>query len=181
MNEPWWGALLREQQDSGFADLAGAHGALTLPVSDRLVTRIVTSRMPRSVPLSQIALEAEPNSAFLVRLRLARLSFLPSFTLRFVIARQPQLPHAPLLVLRIVSPGLAALAAPLVRLLNALPSWVRVETDHVVVDLRALLEEQGMAEVLTYLTDLQLTTTPGVFVVHARGAVPAGASTSQMQ
>jgi hypothetical protein len=176
VTEPWWRVLLRQQQSSGFADLAGGHATLTLPVTDRLVTRIVASRMPRSLPLREVVLEAGANNAFLVRLRLIKPSFLPPFTLRLAIARQPQLPQAPVLVLQNMSAGIAALAAPLARLFDALPPWIRLEADHIAVDLRVLLQQQGMADVLGYLTDLQLTTEPGVFVVHVRAEVPSAAS-----
>lgn len=177
MNEPWWRTLLREQQGSGFADFAGAAAAVTLPVSDRLVTRIVASRLPRSVPVREVMVKAEANNTFSVGLRLAKPSFLPPLTLRFVIVRQPVLPDSPLLVLGLASQGLAALAGPLVRFFSALPPWIRLDNDRAIVDVGALLQQQGVSDVLRHLTHLELTTAPGVFIVHARGGVPPASHT----
>src|ERR1700730_2338955 len=105
--EPWL-ALLREQQSTHFADLAGAHAAFTIPVSERLLNRIIAGRLPRSAPLSEHQLHPEEGNHVTVSVKLAKFAFLPAVRVRFAIERQPDLPSSPVLVLRIE--GKAALA-----------------------------------------------------------------------
>src|SRR4051812_10320935 len=104
MMEPWWRTLLREQQRAGFADIAGASASVVLPISDRLLTQLAAERMPPNW-VSEITVHAEPGEQFSVRVRLAKLSFLPSIRVRLRIHRQPAFPAAPVLVLRLVTEG----------------------------------------------------------------------------
>ena len=110
--EPWWLTLLREQQSAHFADLAGAHASFTVPVSDRLLNRMIADRLRRSSPIRELELRAEDGNRVTVSVRLARLAFLPPVHVRFAIERQPDLPASPVLVWRMVLEGVAALAGP---------------------------------------------------------------------
>lgn len=172
MTETWWSALLREQQASGFADFTGADGTVVVPVSDRLITRILAGRIPASAPVREVVVRALANNLVEARVRLAKPAILPAITIRLLIARQPQLPDSPVLVLNVVSQGLAAVAGPVMRFLDMLPTWIRMDGDRLFVDLRALLAQHGAAAVLDYLSDLQLTTTEGRFVIRARATLP---------
>jgi hypothetical protein len=172
MTEPWWRTLLREQQGSGFADLAGAEGSVVLPVSDRLLTSVIASRIPAGAPVSNVQVAAAANDQFAVRIKLVSPAFLPPFTLRFAIDRQPQMPASPILTLAIVTQGIGTFAGPLVRAFAGLPAWVRIDHDRVHVDLRQLAQQYGVAEHLRVLTDVRLTTVPGRFIVTARASLP---------
>lgn len=172
MTEPWWMALLREQQRSGFAGLAGAEGSVTLPISDRLLTSVVRARLPPAVPISSIDLQAEADGHFAVRLKLKAPAFLPPFTLRFAVTSQPQLPDWPVLVCTMRTQGISMLMGPLTRFFAALPPWVRVDRDRVLVNLRLLAAGQHASDLFDYLRDLRLTTEPGRFIVAARASVP---------
>jgi hypothetical protein len=174
MDEPLWVALLREQRAARFADIAGTHASLTLPVDDRLLTRLAASRVPASVPIKDLDLHAVPGNQIVVRLRLTRMSFLPPFTIRLAIERQPILPSSPVLVLRIMSDGLSALAGTVLRFLESLPAFLRLENNLLHVDLAALLERYGAGEVLPYLRTLELTTAEGRIIIVAGAAVPDG-------
>jgi hypothetical protein len=171
MDEPLWVSLLREQRAAQFADITGAHASLTLPVDDRLPTRLVASRLPASLPIKDLDLHAVAGNQIVVRLRLSRLSFLPPFTIRLAIERQPILPSSPVLILRIVSDGLSALAGTALRFLETLPVGLRLEDNLLHVDLAALLARYGAGEVLPYLTALELTTAESRIVVSASVAV----------
>ena len=174
--EPWWLTLLREQQSANFADLAGAHASFTIPVSDRLLNRIIADRLPRSSPISELHLRAEDGNQVMASVRLARLAFLPPVRVRFVIERQPDLPASPILVLHMVLEGVAALAGPALGFLKTLPPWVRLEHERLHVDLAALMAQYGAAEVLSYLTALDVTTAAGRVIVSSR--LQAGQSRS---
>ena len=171
MPEPWWIDLLRQQRAAGFADLAGGQGTLVLPVDDRLLSRLIASRIPPSWPVKELTLRAAAGNQLVVRLKLTK-AFLPTFTLRLMIERQPVLPASPVLVLRIVSDGVAALAGTLMRFLPPLPPGLRLNGDLLSINLATLLDQYGAGEALAYLTLLELTTTEGRLVVSARAAVP---------
>ena len=103
-----------------------------------------------------------------VSVRLARLAFLPAIRIRFAIERQPDLPASPILVLRMVLEGVAALASPALRFLEVLPPGVRLDHDRLHVDLATLLAQYGAADALSYLTALEVTTAAGRVIVSGR-------------
>lgn len=170
--EPWWITLLREQQRDDFSDLAGAEAFATIPISDRLITRAIVQRLLPSSPIRELEVRAHAGDQFSVRVRLTKPAILPSVQLRLAIEQQPDLPKSPILVLGVVSQGLAGLALNALKFVDVLPRGVRFEGRRFVVDLATILEQYGAARALTYVTDLSVTTVDGRFVVRARGAVP---------
>ena len=62
-----WGmdvvALLRQQQASGFADIAGTQVTATIPVSERLINQIIAANLPPGGALRHAELHAQPASA----------------------------------------------------------------------------------------------------------------------
>ena len=169
--EPWWLTLLREQQAANFADLSGAHASFTIPVSDRLLSRIIADRLPKSSPVSELQLHAEDGNQMVVGVKLGRLAFLPPVRIRLTIEQQPDLPASPILVLRMVLEGVAALAGPGLRFLEGLPPGVRLEQDRLHVDLAALLRHHDAEAALSSITALELTTTAGRVIVSGRLAI----------
>jgi hypothetical protein len=170
--EPWWVTLLREQQSDDFSDLAGAEAFATIPISDRLISRAIAQRLPPTAPIRELEVRAHAGDQFTVRVRLAKPALLPSVQLRLAIEQQPQLPSSPILVLAVVSQGLASLAVNALKFVDVLPPGVRFDGRRFVVDLETILERYGAAQALTYVTDLSVMTVDGRFVVRARGAVP---------
>jgi hypothetical protein len=179
VTQPWWRTLLRHQQDSGFEGIAGAQAAVTLPVSDRLVSSIVAERIPPTVPLAGVDLRAEGDNRFAVRGKLKSPVFLPPFTVRFTIVGQPHFPDSPFLTCVMSTHALAPLMGTLVRLFARLPSWVAVDRDRVRVDLRRLASAFGVADLLAVVEHLEVTTSRGAFVVSARVQVPPRGAPSQ--
>jgi hypothetical protein len=168
----WLLTLLREQQAAGFPDIAGANGFVILPVSDRLLSRVIAARLPPSVPVSDLEIRADEGNQLVVRARLTRAAFLPPVKVRLVIEKQPQLPASPILVLRLVSEGLAALAGTVLKFVEVLPRGIRLDGDKLSIDLAVLAEQYGAADALAYLTDLEIATSAGRVVLTARAAVP---------
>jgi len=163
--------LLHEQQASGFGDVAGAHASVTLPVSDRLVSRLVSQSLPPGAPIADIALRAQAANRLSARVRLTRPAFLPPITVNLAIEQQPALPDNPVFALRLLSTGLLSFAGAAVRFLNVLPPGIRLDGDLIYVDIRTLLEHWGLAQHLRYLEHLEVTTEEGRVVVSARGAL----------
>ena len=170
--EPWWVALLREQASGGFPDMAGAEAAVTLPISDRLISRLIAQRLPPSAPIRELEVRAHQGDQISVRMRLSKSAFLPPVQIRLAIEQQPQLPAAPTLVIGIVSQGLASLALNALKFVDVLPPGISFDGQRFVVDLRTLLDRYGTGWVLAYLTDLKITTADGRIVVRAEGELP---------
>ena len=170
--DPWWLSLLREQQSTSFADLFGAHASFTIPITDRLLNRIIADRLPPSSPVSELELHAEDANQILVGVKLGRLAFLPPVRVRLTIERQPDLPASPVVVLRMALEGVAALAGPVLRFLERLPPGVRLEKDRLYIDLATLLRKYGAEAALPYITALELSTAAGRVIVSGRLALP---------
>jgi hypothetical protein len=165
--DDWLLAILRELQASGFADLAGARASATIPVSDRLATKLVVARLPRSSPVRDVELRAAAGNTVVVGLRLARPAFLPRFEITVHIEQQPVLPESPTFVVRVGLPrGLAAIAGPALRIFDALPDGVRMRDDLVTIDLRAVLQRYDAEDILDYIDRLELTTVEGALLLR---------------
>ena len=159
----WWKLLLEEQRAAKFADIGGLKASLTLPISDRLIAAVIAPRLPRSVRDLEIRAKAGNHVVVAVGLRPA---WLPRSQVQLRIERQPDLPHAPVLVLRLVSHGvLAALAGPAARLFGVVPPWLRMDGDIVSLDVAELLRQYDASDVLMYLRRLEVTTREGAIVV----------------
>lgn len=171
--------LLREQQAEGFPDVAGTHVSATVPVSDRLITRVVLERLPAAAPIRSLSLRAHPGGRLTAQVRLARPAFLPAFTLPITILQQPELPHSPVLVLHIGSPGgLLKLAAPLMRLVDVLPPGVSLQDDRLSVNVQTALAAYDASFVLDFLEHLEIGTAEGRVIVSVRASVRGEASRS---
>jgi len=170
----WLLATLRAQRDAGFADLAGAEASMILPVSDRLINRIIAERLPRGGVVSAVDVEALADNQFSVRVRLGSSALLPPIRVGLAIDRQPDLPAFPVIGLRIVSPGIAALAGALVaRCLRGLPAWLEFDGARLSINLQAAAVSVGAAEAFGYLRSLVLTTAPGRVIVSIRASATA--------
>lgn len=172
--EPFWPELLRELRASQFADLEGAEAAVVLPVSDDLITRLLRARMPSGAPVRDLDVRSIGDNTLAVQFRLKQPTFLPPITIRLRIEVQPDLPGAPVIGLRVLSQGVAALAGPAARLFPFLPPGVSLDGDRMTVRLDTLLRRFGAAEVLPYLSTLEIHAAPHRLIVTVRAALPAG-------
>ena len=170
--EPWWVTLLREQECGDFPDVAGAEAAATLPISDRLISRVIAQRLSPSAPIREVEVRAHQGDQISVKMRLSKAAILPPVQIRLAIEQQPQLPAAPILVIGIVSQGLASLAVNALKFVDVLPPGISFDGRRFVVDLRTLLDRYEAGWELAYLTDLTISTVDGRVVVRAGGALP---------
>lgn len=164
--------LLRQQHAQGFQDFAGTRVTVSIPVSDRLVTTLANENMPASGPVREIEVRAHEGNHLSVRVRLRRPAMMPPIPVNLTIVQQPSLPQAPVVGLRLSAPGaLLALAGSAARFFNVLPPGVQMDGDRITVNLRAMLEQRGLGEVLDYLESLEMTTEDGRIILSARGCV----------
>jgi hypothetical protein len=174
MREPWR-RLLEIFRGNRFAEFEGAEGAATLPVPAGLLTELVRSRLPPAIQAEGFGIYVEPDDVIRVEVRLTRPSFLPLLKVRLKIERQPEFPASPVLGLRLLSQGIAALAGPASRLFQIMPPGIRLDGDLLTINLADQLEQYGVGDALQYITDLRLTTAPGRLVLQVRAAVPPAA------
>lgn len=158
--------LFSRQQAAGFPGLAGSDARATIRVAAPLLNEAVTTALATVPAVRDVSVQPRSSNRFDVRLTLAKPAFLPSLNLTLLIERQPELPADPVLVLRITGAGgMMRLAAPAITSFGLLPPGVRLESDHVLVDLRTLLQQHGQLQVLDYAEQLQVMTEEGVLIV----------------
>jgi hypothetical protein len=164
--------LLQQQHARGFPDFAGARVTVSIPVSDRLVTAFASENMPASGPVREIDVRAHEANHLSVRVRLWRPALMPPVSVNLAIVQQPMLPETPVVGLRLSAPGaLLALAGSAARVFNVLPPGVQMDGNRINVNLRAMLEQRGLGQVLDYLESLEITTEEGRIIFSARGSV----------
>ena len=157
-------------------ELAGAHGSGEIPVSERLLNRLVADRLGPEAPIESAEIRVSYGEVS-ARLRLRRPAFAPKITVTARVERQPELPGSPVLVLRWRLPGLGALAAlagPVMTMFSAAPPGVRVEGDRVFLDLARLLEDRGLRELLEHIVLLHLEPQDGALLIRFEGRVRSG-------
>ena len=164
-------AILGSLQSSGFRDLAGARVSATIPVSERLINELVAASMPPNVPVREAHVHPEPGDRFSVRLT-PKSGFLPSLTIKLAIERQPDFPASPELILRMATlGGLFGVAAAAFPIAQMLPPGVRLDGEHIRVDLRALAAQRGAGDLVQYIRQLRITTEDGRVILHVESAV----------
>jgi hypothetical protein len=169
--QPWWITLVGRQRAAQFEAISGTTASLVVPVSDRLISDVLFHQLSGSI--RELDIEAQSENRLTVALRLQRPAWLPLLNIKLVIDQQPRLPDAPVLVLRLLSPGpLAALAGPAAKFLTAVPSWLAIDGDLLRVDLAELLREYDAADALVYIRRLNMTTRKGAIVLAVDAEIP---------
>jgi hypothetical protein len=141
-------------------------------VSARLVNRVVLSALGLpAAHITDIDIQPHAGDAFDVFLTVSW-PFVPAIKIGFTIEQQPQLPAAPVLVLRWSLFGAAGvIASRFLASLDRLPPGVRLDGDRLLVDIRRLAEHASAVSVLPYVKSLELHTVDGRFIVHLEMAV----------
>ena len=163
--------ILERLRSSRMADLAGARASATIPVPERVLNEIVAASLPPSAPVQDVSVQVRAGNRLRVSARLTRAAFLPPISLTLEIERQPELPDGPL-VLRVGSmPGLVALAGAAFSVTSMLPPGLRLEDHRLFVDVRTVLERNGLGEALVYLERMAITTEEGRLIVDVSAGV----------
>jgi hypothetical protein len=164
-------AIFAQQRRSGFPAFAGTDASATIPISDRLLSELIARRLPAGGPIGDIVLVARDRNQITARIRVVTRGIGLPVNLTFEIDSQPVLPERPVLGLRLrTSALLLTLSTMLARMFASLPPGISFDGERIEIDLRALLQAHDATEWLRYLTELRVTTEPGVVVltVHTR-------------
>jgi hypothetical protein len=165
MDDPRLRRIFEQLRASGFADLKGARVSVSMPLPERLLNEVVTAAVPSSAPVRDVTVHPQAANRLTVRARLKRADFLPPFTVKLAIERQPELPDSPLVLRVLTLPGLLSFAGS--ALSSMFPPGVRLENDRLLVDVKGLLERQGYGDVVTYLETLRIASEEGRLQVDA--------------
>lgn len=166
--DPRLSALLLQQQAAGFADIAGARAEATIPVSDRLLNLLIAETLPPGGAVREVQVQTHAGNRLTARVRVGRSPLLPALTLRLSIEQQPELPASPVLVLRMASGGLMSFAGSALGFLDKVPRGIRLEGDRILVDIRELMAQRGLSDLLQFGEALQVTTGDGALILGVR-------------
>jgi hypothetical protein len=163
--------LLQRQQRDGFPDLGGTEVAATIPIADRLINELIAELLPKG-KVREVQVQADDGNRVTAKIRLSTSSFLPAIPVTLAIEDQPDLPERPVLGLRLSGPsGLVAMAASALPSMVTLPPGISIEGDRIRIDIRRLLAERSMEDLLAYVTDLHVNTRAGAVVLDVRGRI----------
>lgn len=165
-------ALLTRQQAAGFADLKGSEARASIRIAAPLLNEAVATFLAPVTAVRDVTVQPRAANRFDVRVTLAKPSFLPPLNLTLAIERQPALPADPLLILRMIGMGgMMRFAAPAIASFGSLPPGVRLDGDRILVDLRALLAGRGLAHLLDYAGQLEITTEEGSVLLLVQASI----------
>jgi hypothetical protein len=164
--------LLQRQQRDGFPDLAGTEIAATIPISDRLINELIASSLPSGGKVREILVQAEEGNRVTARVRLSASNLLPAIPVTLAIEDQPTLPERPQLGLRLSqASGFVAMAASALPSMVTLPPGISLEGDRIRLDIRKLLAERHLEELLEHLTHLRVNTRAGAIILEVRASI----------
>ena len=124
--------------------------------------------MPPNLPVREVSVTPEDGNRLSVRV-VPKEMLMQALTVKLDIEKQPEIPTAPVLVLRLATmPGLLGLAGA--ALPQVLPPGVRMQGEVILVDLLAMARHHGFEEVFARLREVRVTTAQGRLVL----AVDAG-------
>ena len=167
-------ALFADQERLGFPDLAGSDGQGSIKVSERLLNTILTEQLRGSTAIRELHVSPRTGNRFAVRLALVKPSFLPPISLEVIVEKQPSLPDDPVLGLKLSGlGGLLRFAGPVAGFMKSLPPGVRMDGEHVSIDIRAALAPHGLTTVLNYVKEVAVGTEEGRLIVVVAVAVRA--------
>lgn len=166
-------ALFQQQRLAGFPALAGADATARVPVADRLLNQILAGALPPDGPVRSLVLHARAGDEVVADVRIEKGGFGVPVRLVFQIEQQPELPHRPVLVLRLrKAPLWMTMGGALIKMFGVLPPGIAVEGDRIFVNLASLAARHDTAGLFGRLTELRVTTIEGALVLLVRGGIP---------
>lgn len=149
-------------------EVAGTSLGGEIPIKDTLINRVIARRLEGHPHIASLHVTLLDGDAALVRVE-ARTRLLPSIPVAVRIEQQPDLPRDAMLRLRWSLPGSGAftlVAKAIVGYIRTMPPGVQIDGDVIAVDLRTLLRERGVEDVLGVLHRVAFHTRPGALLVQ---------------
>lgn len=125
--------------------------------------------MPPNLPVREVSVSPEDGDRLSVRV-VPKAMFMPALTVKLDIETQPEIPTAPVLVLRLATmPGLLGIAGAAIQ--QALPPGVRMQGEVILVDLEAMARHHGFEEAFAHLRQVRVTTAQGQLILTVDAGV----------
>jgi hypothetical protein len=159
--------LIEQLRRTGFHDVAGTQASAHIPVSRALLNQLVAQSVPATGVVRRVDVQPQPGDRFNAIVT-TTWPLVPPVTIAIAIEQQPEFPASPMLVLRwSLAAGLGAIASQFVGAFNdKLPPGVRLEGEHVFVDIRAAAAGTPLAEALPFLSAFRLHTAADCAIVE---------------
>ena len=149
-------------------DVSGAVFSGDIPMTEALVNRLIAERLAVSGgPVSSVRLHPLDGDALDAELTIPALRIMPVVKVHAVIERQATAAN-PVLLVRWSMPSLGPLAmfaGNVASYFKKLPPGIRIDGDQATIDIREVAASRGVAELLDYVTDLQVHTREGEFLL----------------
>lgn len=169
---PAFPEILEALRTSGFRDLNGSRAGTKLSIGEPLLNAIISASLPPRAAVRSVSVHPQDGDRVAVRAKLTRPEFLPPINATVVIERQPQLPHDPILALRITGlAGLLALAGPVFSVVPKLPGGFRLAGDLLTVDVRELLAERGHEDLFGLMQRIAVHSEEGRILLELEATV----------
>lgn len=154
-------------------DFAGAHASARIPVSRALLNRAVADALAGTTsPVRSVDIRPRAGDRFDAVVTVTW-PFVPALTVAFTIEQQPAFPDSPILVLRWSFLGaIGALASRLLSSFDRLPDGIRVDGEHLLLNLPLLAVRSPLAPMLGYVRALELHTLDERAVIDVELTVP---------
>jgi len=162
--------LFKEERHRHFSGLAGTLASLRLPIPDQWINRLIADRKPDTWPIRELSIEALAKNELIVRAK-PKAALMPQVQVRVFIERQPEFPDSPVLVLRLSTNALTAVALSAIRSSLRLPPGVRLSDDRLSIDVEVLAKHYGYEEWLGLIRRLEISTTPGRVEIDAEAGI----------
>jgi hypothetical protein len=170
--DPRLETLLSRLQRSRFSDLSGSEVRATIRIAAPLLNEAAAGFVASTAAVQDVVIKPRASNRLDLSVKLTRPAFLPPVNLTLHIERQPQ-PSNPELVLRVSGlGGIMRFAGPAVGLFAALPPGVRLDGDHLFVNIATLLREHGQGDLLPYAQEIVVLTEEGTLVLQVQLRVP---------
>jgi hypothetical protein len=153
-------------------EVAGARISGEIPIPDLTHNRLIAERLAASPgKVAAIVLRSKPSNQATAHVRV-NMPFVPPLVVNLEIARQPEFPDLPVVVVRWSLAGLDSLARMAMPFITGfLPPWARIEGDLIAVDLRGFARDKGYEQLLEYVRSVRVETAEGKLVVRFELAV----------
>lgn len=168
-------ATLRDRFGVELADLAGTTLAGEIPFGEGVVNRLIAARIANHPQIASVRVQAQEADVVGIMVT-PRSRLVPAIRVVARIERQPEFPTDPALLLRWNVPALGPLATmlagPVLGFFTALPRGIRADGGRIAVDVRELLEAQGVGELAGFIRQAAIHTRPGGFVFRCELRIP---------
>jgi hypothetical protein len=148
-------------------DIAGTRVSGEIPLPDVMLNRLIAAQLAATRgKVAAVVLETREANQVAAHVRVD-MPFVPPLVVNLEVAQQPEFPALPVVVFRWSLAGLDGLARMAMPFVSAfLPPWARINGDLIAVDIQALAQSKGVAELLNYVRSLRVDTAAGRLVVR---------------